>query len=214
MAGPIITCPACTKKFKGKEGIVGKKIKCPLCSTPFVVSAELAQAKVSGAAKASPDGAGQSKPMQRVSWTKEDDNSNPYGLGEFDERPRCPNCANLLEHEKAVICLFCGYNNQTRSWGETVRTFAVTPGQHFVHLLPGLFFTLMLILFAIGILALSLAVPRVVAGTWASWIDHESTRFWTIFVALGFMWAFANLAFRRLVLNPKPKEIVKEDIKR
>src|SRR5262245_22810317 len=108
MAAPIITCPACTKKFKGKEGLQGKRIKCPLCATPFVVTAE--QLKGKGGAKA----AGQAKTHQRVTWNKEDDDSTGYQLGEFDLRARCPNCANLLESEDAIICLFCGYNTQTR----------------------------------------------------------------------------------------------------
>ena len=37
---PIITCPECRKKFKGKPGLEGKKIKCPLCTKPFVVAGE------------------------------------------------------------------------------------------------------------------------------------------------------------------------------
>jgi hypothetical protein len=214
MAGQIITCPACTKKFKGKEGIGGKKIKCPLCSTPFVVPAD-GQVKAGGkdAAIQAKKDAPMTKAQQRVSWNKEDDDHRPYKLGEFDESPRCPNCANPLEHAKQIICLTCGYNTQTRAWGETVRTTSVTFGQHVAHLLPGLFFLLMLILFTIGILLFSLALPALVQGTWADFLDHESTRMWIILFLMMFMWAFGTLAFRRLVLNPKPKERVKEEVK-
>jgi hypothetical protein len=216
MAAPIITCPACTKKFKGKEGIQGKRIKCPLCSTPFVVPADGgAQVKAGPATeggiqlkKEAPTA--QAQGHQRVVWTKEDDDGTPYKMGEFDERPRCPNCANLLEHSKAVICLYCGYNTQTREWGQTVKAMSVTGGQHFAHLLPGIFFLFMLILFIVGILFFSLELPAMVAGTWADKLDHESVRMWTILLALMFMWAFGLLAFRRLVLNPKPKEKEKD----
>ena len=34
---PIITCPECRKKFKGKGNLEGKKIKCPQCAKAFVV---------------------------------------------------------------------------------------------------------------------------------------------------------------------------------
>jgi len=36
-AAPVITCPDCKKRFKGKPELVGKKIKCPGCSKAFVV---------------------------------------------------------------------------------------------------------------------------------------------------------------------------------
>src|SRR5262249_11257749 len=125
MAAPIITCPACTKKFKTKEGLEGKRIKCPLCATPFVVPAVTEQAKA-GAAKGKPGDAPGTMKQQRVTWNAEDDNSDPYKLGEFDIRPRCPNCANLMESKEAVICLFCGYNTQTREWGKTVKAMSIT----------------------------------------------------------------------------------------
>src|SRR5262245_40920573 len=40
MAGsPIITCPECGKKFKGKGDLSGKRIRCPFCAEAFVVGA-------------------------------------------------------------------------------------------------------------------------------------------------------------------------------
>src|SRR5438128_1480406 len=102
MAAPIITCPACTKKFKSKEGLEGKRIKCPLCATPFVVPAGgTDQSKAGGTdaagKKAKPPGAAPATAKNMsVTWNPEDDNRDPYKLGEFDLRPRCPNCANLM----------------------------------------------------------------------------------------------------------------------
>lgn len=215
MAAPIITCPACTKKFKGKEGLVGKRIKCPLCTTPFVVTEE--QLKMGAAAQAKGDNAPikmqEDKPAQagqRVTWNKEDEDSTGYQLGEFDLRARCPNCANLMESAKAIVCVFCGYNTQTRTWGATVRTTSITAGQHVVHLLPGIAFFLLLITFMVGLLIFCLDLPHWVVNTWASFFDHESMRMWIIGLAMAFMWAFGWLTVRRLVLNPKPAEKVKE----
>lgn len=214
MAAPIITCPACTKKFKGKEGLEGKRIKCPLCATPFVVTAEQVKAGAAAQAKGGAPAGGQAKPdmakHQRVSWNKEDDDNRGYKLGEFDLRPRCPNCANLMESEEAVVCVFCGYNTQTRTWGKTIKTTGITGGQHFVYLLPGLIFLFLLITSIVGLLYFCLELPPLVVGTWAWFFDHESMRMWIIGLSLAFMYAFGWLAVRRLMLNPKPKEIEKE----
>ena len=211
MAAPIIACPACTKKFKGKEGLTGKRIKCPLCTTPFVVTAEHLQsgkAKADAPVKVQADK--QASAKARVTWNKEDENSEGYKLGQFDLRARCPNCANLMESEEAIVCVFCGYNTQTRTWGATINAMSITGGQHFVHLIPGLSFLLLLIVFAVGLLFFCLELPPLVVGTWAEFFDHESMRMWIIGIALAFMWAFGMLTVRRLVLNPKPKEIEKE----
>ena len=218
MAAPVITCPACTKKFKGKDGLEGKRIKCPLCATPFVVTSEQIKA---GAPAGGKDGgpiklqdektaAPSMMKHQRVSWNKEDEDHTAYKLGQFDLRARCPNCANLMESEEAIICVFCGYNTQTRTWGSTVRTTSVTAGQHILHLLPGVMFFLLLIIFVVGILMFCLDLPPYVVGSSWAWVfDHESLRMWTIGISLFFMWAFGYLTVKRLVLNPKPQELEK-----
>ncbi|GEM_PF-2815986 len=216
MAAPVITCPACTKKFKGKDGLEGKRIKCPLCATPFVVTSEQIKAGAPAGAKDGPpikmkeDKPAAAMKHQRVSWNKEDEDSTGYKLGQFDLRARCPNCANLMESEEAIICVYCGYNLQTRTWGSTKRTTSVTGGQHFLHLLPGLLYFVLLITFVVGILFFCLELPPLIVGTWASIFDHESLRMWIIGLALGFMWLFGLLTVKRLVLNPKPQEIEKE----
>ncbi|MCS7047177.1 MAG: zinc-ribbon domain-containing protein [Gemmataceae bacterium] len=203
MAAPVITCPACTKKFKGKDEFQGKKIKCPLCQTPFVVTA--AHFKAATPEK-KPD---QAKSTQRVTWNAEDDDKDPYKLGEFDVRARCPNCANLMESEDAIICLHCGYNTMTREWGQTVRTVGVTTGQHILHLLPGIAALLTLLLFLWGLLFFALELPRYVVNTWAAFTDHESIRMWFSGIVLAMMWMLGTIAYRRLIVNPKPEERVK-----
>jgi len=37
---PVVTCPACEKKFKAKADVRGKKILCPFCDQSFVVPAD------------------------------------------------------------------------------------------------------------------------------------------------------------------------------
>src|SRR5436853_626366 len=76
---PVITCPECRKKFKGKPGLAGKKIKCPLCAKPFVVPGEK---KVEAVAKG-PMEAGlaplETAPAPPLSFAEEEeDDANPY----------------------------------------------------------------------------------------------------------------------------------------
>ena len=37
MAGIVVTCPECEKKFRPKADVSGKRIKCPFCTHQFVV---------------------------------------------------------------------------------------------------------------------------------------------------------------------------------
>ena len=44
----------------------------------------------------------------------DEEDANPYGVTALDTAPRCPDCANEMESEDAIICLHCGYNSRTR----------------------------------------------------------------------------------------------------
>src|SRR5438552_3665041 len=37
MAADVIVCPECEKRFKGKPGMEGKRVKCPACGQGFTV---------------------------------------------------------------------------------------------------------------------------------------------------------------------------------
>src|SRR5262245_44499307 len=120
MASPVITCPECQKQFKGKGDLQGKKIRCPFCREPFtvpVVEEERPAAKPA-AKKPAAKAAAKSASAKQMAGD-DDDNPNPYGITQLDIAPRCPNCANEMESEEAVICLYCGYNTLTRTWGKT-----------------------------------------------------------------------------------------------
>src|SRR5579864_2485051 len=97
----LITCPECRKKFKGKGDLQGKKIRCPFCKAPFTVP-EMGEAAPSKPA-AKPAKAAKAAPKPPAFPGEEDDNPNPYGVTELDLAPRCPNCANEMESEEAVV---------------------------------------------------------------------------------------------------------------
>jgi DNA-directed RNA polymerase subunit RPC12/RpoP len=49
-ATSVITCPECHKKFKGREELLGKRVRCPNCNHGFIVQ-KLAEDKVDSAAR-------------------------------------------------------------------------------------------------------------------------------------------------------------------
>ncbi len=125
MANPVITCPTCNKKFRGKEELEGKRIRCPFCKEPFVVPASESQAIKKAPAKAGQQ-ATQAPQKRATDWDDEDEDSNPYAVTDLDLRARCPHCAQPMASEDAVVCLYCGYNIQTPEIGKTEKVIALS----------------------------------------------------------------------------------------
>lgn len=186
---PIITCPECAKKFKGKGDLSGKRIRCPFCTKVFVVPAGVKEAVKAAPAKIFHD---------------DDDDKNPYGVTHLDISPRCPNCANLMEDEKAFVCLFCGYNTLTRELGHTEKAIGHTVGERFVYLLPGLLCATGALILICWQLFFALVLPGLVKNSWAEFLDHESMRLWSTTPLLSSLWALGYFAFNRLVVKPTP----------
>lgn len=206
---PIITCPECKKKFKGKADLEGKKIKCPFCAKPFQVPGKDQKAAPAAVAPAAAEAADASGPQKANQWY-EDEDSNPYGVTALDLQARCPNCANPMESEKAVVCLTCGYNTMTRQWGKTEKVFGITRGEHFMHLLPGIICATIVFLFIVLLFFYCMVIPDMVEKTWASFLDHESMRLWISSSILMTCWGLGMFCFKRLIVNPKPAEEEKD----
>jgi DNA-directed RNA polymerase subunit RPC12/RpoP len=191
---PVITCPECTKKFKGKDDVSGKRIRCPFCSKVFVVP------------KAAPAPA--ADPKSR--FADDDGDNNPYGITDLDIAPRCPNCANPMADDEAFICLFCGYNTLTRELGRTEKVVAHTGGERLLYLLPGLLATTAVFLLICWLLFFSLVLPSIVKESWAEFTDHESMRVWETVPMLSTIWALGYYAFNRLIVKPTPPAKTKD----
>ncbi len=187
----IIACPECSKKFKGKGNLEGKKIKCPYCDKAFVVPAR--------------PGAPVAAPPPRAD-DDEDGDPNPYGLTYLDIAPRCPNCANKMESEDAFICLFCGYNTLTRELGKTEKIIGLTAGEKFIHVLPGLAAVLAIVLLIIWQVYYSLLLPQILSEGWANFFGHESLKMWHTLITLAILWPLGFFAYKRLIVHPLPKE--------
>jgi DNA-directed RNA polymerase subunit RPC12/RpoP len=207
-ATTVIACPECKKKFKGRDDLEGKKIKCPACGHPFIV--KQAAADKPGSAPAPP-----TAPAKKKAWEEEEEEegSNPYGVTHLDLAPRCPHCANLMATPDAIICLHCGYNTQTRQLGSTTKTIQHTGGERFLWLLPGLLCVAGILFLLNAAIFFCLALPDLLDKTsWAEDVfDAEATRMWlAVLPSLAMMWGLGYFAFKRLILEPKPPEKFKD----
>jgi hypothetical protein len=138
--------------------------------------------------------------------------SDPYGLTSISDAPRCAHCAAEMPSEKAIICINCGYNHQTRSHVATKRTYDITAGDVLSWRLPGIICALVALISVFWFLFLWMAMPNLAANSKdASWAFMGSLwfRMWggvfTLFVAF----YTARFAFHRLILDSRPPEIEK-----
>lgn len=187
---PVITCPECKKKFKGKSNLEGKKIKCPLCAKMITVPKSEA---ITAAPAPPPPG-------------NDDDNDKAgYGITTLDIAPRCPNCAQLMADEKAFICLYCGYNTLTREIGKTEKLVGHTTGERVKHLIPGIIALVVAYGFICGLTWFSVELPKHVYKSSMAFLDHESVRMWFTIISLSFMWGCGLFAYKRFIVNPTPE---------
>lgn len=201
---PVIACPSCHKKFKGKSDLSGKRIKCPFCATPFQVPN--AQIPVAAAHTPPPIPEARANPFD-----DEEDDKNPYGVSDVDIAPRCPNCAQLMESSKAFICKFCGYNTLTRELGKTVKVVSHTFGERFVYLLPAMLGFVFIVLQTVAMIFYCVIVPTwAVPDSWWAYADAESLRLWLVSFSLFDIWPVGIFIFKRFVLNPTPPDKVLE----
>lgn len=197
-AALVVACPDCEKKWKPKNDLSGKKVKCPFCQHIFVVPGLRAE---KATPEAPPDDVPQTKP------TNPDDDADPYGVKTVELTNRCPNCtAEMGEHD--MICLSCGYNTMTRQWGSTTKTKGVTLKQQMIYLLPPIGAAAFVLCSIIGLIMLYTVVPYWVHDSKWLWIlDHESIRMWGTTVFLFIAWAAGMYCVHRFIEKPAPDEV-------
>jgi DNA-directed RNA polymerase subunit RPC12/RpoP len=201
MAIVTVACPKCQKTFRSKEDVKGKRIRCPSCSLAFVVE------KFAGEDEPQP---AKSKPAPPPSQ-EEDEDANPYGVQSSKIVPRCPNCANEMENETAIICLYCGYNTQTRTLGKTRRVVQLTGSDKFMWLLPGIgcVLALMVLVLLHNYYILNLGASFRADDWWLyGLLFSEPAYLWLTLFAAGGIWFVGRIAFKRLILEPTPPEDV------
>jgi DNA-directed RNA polymerase subunit M/transcription elongation factor TFIIS len=215
-----IACPECEKKMTAPAAVAGKKVRCKACGHAFAAkalpvkpAADKPEAKKKPApAKPpanKPDPAKAAKPKPPVD-DDEDDDGKPYIPTDMSFAPRCPDCANEMESETAIICLHCGYNTQTREKSKFRKVHDTTGGDVFTWLLPG-------IICAVVVVALITwdVLYCVLINEWVSEEDSWylsmwrslGIKLWMVIVSLFFIYLAGKFAVKRLILDNKPPEI-------
>jgi hypothetical protein len=192
MADLVVSCPECKKKFKPKTDVQGKKIKCPFCTHPFVVPAAAAAAVEAPEAK------------PRDEYEADPD---PYGVQQVELVPRCPNCTTEMgEHD--TICLECGYNTITRSWGKTEKIVGLTFGRHFLYLLPALGAAVFVFFTIVGLIFSATVTPYFWGeNSWMRYTDTEAVKMWSTLINLLWIWGAGVYCFKKFIEKPKPDDI-------
>jgi hypothetical protein len=217
-----VTCPECQKQIKAPPEIVGKKIRCKGCEHTFIAKADSGAIKPAPGGKGPPD-KGAKAPPDKAGITKapakpkdkdedEDEDANPYGVTTLDLAPRCPNCANEMESEEAIICLHCGYNTMTRQQARTRKVHDTTGGERFLWLLPGILCVLAVLIIIGNIIGnIIYTYNYVPEGEFAKYKKQGAvccTLWWCI------AWAWVaykatRFAIKRLIQHPTPPEVEK-----
>ena len=132
----------------------------------------------------------------------------------MDTTPRCPECANELESEDAVICLTCGYNTRTRVRAETKAVEDVTGMMVFLWLLPGILCVLLTLTLLTFDIFYTIKIYEYVADAWYEFISYRWFVIWFVWApTVALMVGCTTFAVKRLILHPKPPEKVKKKAK-
>jgi hypothetical protein len=201
MASTItITCPECDKQMKVSAEVIGKKIRCKGCSTVFPVKAP------AGAAAG-----GKSAAKKKAAPKKDDDeeSADPYGITEETFAPRCPQCANEMESREAIVCLYCGYNLETREKSRMRKVREVTKWDVFVWWLPGILCVLAVIGMITGDILFCVLVTPATFGeeAWYNFFGGLICKMWTVIPSIFLIYYASKFAIRRLVFNYTVPEI-------
>ncbi len=214
---PSIVCPGCQKSFKGRPDLVGKKIRCPKCQHPFIVPGNPSPQEdfvLTGPKEEEAEdkaAAIMAEPPKKSPFQDDDEGPDNYEVTHTDLSARCPNCANKMESEDAIVCLFCGYNTQTRTWGQTKTVIERQWSDWFWWQFPAYCSLSAVVSKVIGALYYCLVMPYNVKDEWyAFMVDHESTRLWTVIFGLFTVWAEGWVVYWRLIIHPPAPEKTKD----
>lgn len=148
---------------------------------------------------------------------------NPLGVVDAGEDiPRCPHCAKELDPPDAVVCVHCGFNNQTRVKAESKKTWAPSGGDWFNHLTPGILALLGWILLIVIDVIVYLSMDDWLTGTFLEKDKSLETGKVTFYARINdacILFTFAatimpiiklvRFSIIRLIINNTPEEKVK-----
>lgn len=199
-----IVCPECGKEIQAPPTFAGKKVRCKVCKHEF-----RAKAGPSGAVSRSggkPQGVQKHAAPKPVDDDDEED-GNPYQVTGLTEGYRCPECANEMESEDAIICLHCGYNTVTRERAVLKKVHDTTGMDWFLHLAPGIACVVAILGMIIFDVVYCVTVQPIKDNWTMSFLGSKGVKMWMCIISIFFMFLAGRFAFIRLILHPVPPEI-------
>jgi hypothetical protein len=221
MASTItITCPECDKQMKAPADILGKKIRCKACGFTFparqgaeeeTLPPPRSPGKQSPAKPAGKPPAGKQATGKQAKAGKpedDDEDASPYTFTEDKLSNRCPNCANAMDSEDAVICLFCGYNTVTRTQARTRKVRNITGFDVFLWLLPGIACVLAVIGLITGDILYCIYINEWIdENAWYFFIGSLGMKIWLVVPTIYMMYLATRFAVKRLIFEHRPPEV-------
>lgn len=222
-----INCPKCKSRLMVPSDKLGAKVQCPGCKTILQTQAPAgAASKPPGAPKAPPTKAPTAKPgpsatapapaqsaptpAQKNSYIDdEDDGPAQYGVNREEEVPRCPNCANELDDEKAVLCVKCGYNLRERVLYRTRKLVHKGFLDYLIWHSLAILFTILIIGIIVWNVLVFTKMPDWLGGAESTggWIVGSTFfRLWNTIISLFAIYSMGKVAVIRFFLNPHPPE--------
>ncbi len=226
MAAITLKCPECDLTLKVAEDKIGKKIRCKECEHVFVAR-EPAKTSAKTPAKADKNKAVTTKPAEKAKakpeakpapkpepkpeakpspGMDEDDGPIRYGVNEEHLTARCPECANEMESEEAVVCLHCGFNTQTRTRATRKVVKEPSGGEVFLWLLPGIGCVLGIIVGLVFVILHTVKSTEWFLDAWYEFLSYAPFKLWAWIVYLFAAFYLGRFAVKRLLINNMPPE--------
>lgn len=227
-----VSCPNCGKQLKVPAEFEGKRVKCKDCQEVFPVTAPKKAGKPAAAkpaAKAPEPPKPEEKPKSPFLDDDDDDDADPgkaakpMGVIQEEDVPRCPHCAKELDPPDAIVCVHCGFNNQTRTKGETKKVIESDAADWATHLAPGI----IAVVIAVGLIVTDIVCwinmsswvegsflekddKNAITGAKEYWVKPGAFTALILAISLAVIIPAVRFAFRRLVFDYKPEEKVKK----
>jgi DNA-directed RNA polymerase subunit RPC12/RpoP len=205
-----IVCPECGKEIQAPASFAGKKVRCKGCGHVFGARPATPPGAVARSSAPKPQPAPKAvtnSPPKPVADDDDEGDGNPYGVNDTDTSARCPECANLMESDDAIICLHCGYNTVTRERLVSKKIHDTTGMDWFLHLAPGVACVLAVLFLIIFDVVYCVAIQPLKDDWVTGLFGAKGTKMWVCIGSIFFMFLAGKFAVKRLILHPIPPEI-------
>jgi hypothetical protein len=155
----------------------------------------------------------------------DDDGGGNYGVIKDDSHiARCPRCVKELDPPDTVICLNCGYDLLARIRHGSKKVYALTFGDYFKHLAPGVAAVLFGAAVMGGAVFCAIKMRSWLTGSFLDTEEKDPTtlkvkfyvepfcfNIWLLLIGTFVLYKMGRFGIKRLFVNWRPPETVKKD---